>query len=342
MHDFIHKLEKDFGIKLIKSPKYTLGVNSFDLDKDGNVKILCLDGLNLRSLDTLLPISERLNELWLDGCAIEKLDSLKHFPNLTKLGLYGNPIFTSTLESLSFSPKLKELDLGGTNINDTSSLSSLNSLEKLSLNGSDVLVEVKGLKDLHCLKCLNLEFTQVDNVKNVHANENIRFMNLRNSKIKSISGLDRFPNLEELELSSNPISKINGLNEAKSLKRLTLSSTSIDLIEGLQHLTNLEILDLGNNKIEKIQGLETLTELRKLSLNQNKITKVENLENLHNLEYVLLEVNKIVEFDPHFLYNLHSPCFISLVGNPIETLNFPIPDHIEIQFETDYWMPKGL
>lgn len=345
MIDFIRRLEKDYEIEIIRSSERIPFKNTFDLHEDQKIKSLFLYGVNLKTIDVLTPIAEQLDELWIQDCGIKNLSSLKHFINLTRLCLDSNPLALSTYENICYLTNLKELKLEETTIEDTSLFNRLINLEKLYLGFCNHLIEVNGLEELDFLRHIDLRHSKINTIKNIHLNSNICSMNLKNSGIQKISYLDQYPNLSILELAGNPISKIEGLNTLKNLKRLILSSASIENIQGLEELTNLEVLDLSNNlysNLDKITGLDTLIKLKQLNLNENRITKVENLDNLINLEYLLLECNNINEFDPIFLYNLQSPCFISLVGNPIKKIPQPIPDNITIQLEIDQWMPKGL
>ncbi len=345
MLDFVHKLEREFETQIIQSKEPNRWQNTFDLHEDGSVKSLFLYEVNLNNLDILVPISEQLQELWVQDCGIQNLSSLKHFGNLTKLCLDSNPLSLSTYENICHLTRLKELKLEGTTIEDTSLFSTLVNLEKLYLGYCNNLLEINGLEKLHFLKHLSLEFSQINTIKNIHLNSNIDSMNLKNSGIQKISDLDRYPNLSILELAGNPISKIEGLSTLKKLKRLIISSASLENIQGLEGLVNLEVLDLSNNmytNLDKITGLDTLINLKQLNLNENRITKVENLDNLINLEYILLDANLISDFDTSFLFKLRSPCYISMIDNPLKEIKEPIPNHVEIQFDADHWMPRGL
>ncbi|NRA93468.1 MAG: leucine-rich repeat domain-containing protein [Psychroserpens sp.] len=342
MIEFIRKLEKDFDTEIIRSSEYSHRINSFDLDKYGNISSLYLYGISLRNVEMLLPLAEQLSDLSLEDCDLENLDAVKYFSGLKKLDLCFNPITTSTLESLGFLANLKDLRLDYTDIDDTSPLAILTSLEELHLSNCIDIEKVKGLEKLDSLNFLNLNSTYIESLENINVHDSIRSISLRDTAVDRISGLDRFPHLLELEITGQSISKIEGLEKSNSLKRLHLSTTCIKVIEGLEHLTNLEILDLHHNEIKKIEGLDTLLNLKKLNLSENEIRRVENLDKLTRLEYILLECSEIEEVDSRFLSNLNSPCYISLVGNPIIELNEPIPDQVEVKFEVDSWVPRGL
>ena len=342
MIDFIHKLEKDFDIQISLSHEPLKGKNTYDVDEDGNVKNLSLQNIKLKNLDAILPFSISLKELSIERCELGNLELLNFFSGLSKLTLNYNPFPAKHIEHLKFLKNLKCLELRGTNIDDTSVLQNLEHLEILDISGTDHLFEVSGLEKLHSLKHIELEFNQINSIEKISAHENLKSLNLRAGEIRHISGLEKFPNLTDLDMASNPITRIEGLDQLKLLKSLNISTTWVTKIEGLEYLINLETLNLHNQDIERIEALNSLVNLKRLNLSENKIRRVEQLENLINLEYILLERNDIREFDSTFLGNLRSSCTISLVGNPIKKLDSPIPDHVEIQFETDHWTPKSL
>jgi len=342
MRDFIKKLEKEFDTQIILSNEH-IWKNYYDVDKDGNIKTLYLDEVDLKDLDILLPIADSLVNLAVVKCKIINLEALKSFTRLEVLSLRSNSLPYSTLEYLSHLKNLKNLDLGGTDFEDTSVLSDLISLEILSISGGNPYREINGLEQLKSLQHLNISWSAIDDIKKINVNENLRSLNIGETDIKRIADLERFPYLEELRLNGSLIEKIEGLDNLHNLKQLFISATQVEEIEGLESLTNLEVLDLSYNEISKIRGLDNLKNLKKLSLNENKITKVENLDHLINLEYLTFEANKIKKFDASFLSNLVSECFISLcfTGNHIKEIK-DIPNNVTIKFEDDYFVPRSL
>ncbi|MNU71484.1 Internalin-A precursor [compost metagenome] len=342
INNFINKIQNEFGIHLILSQEPLQGKNTYDIDESGNVKNLVLKNFKLKNLEAILPVAISLKELSIERCKLENLELLKFFSGLSKLTLNYNPFPSKDIENVKFLENLKCLELRGTNIEDTRVLQDLQHLEILDISGADHLFEVRGLEKLDSLKHLELEFNQIDRIEKISAHENLKSLNLRSGEIHHISGLDKFPNLTSLDLSSNPIAKIEELDQLKQLENLNISTTWVTKIEGLNQLIFLETLNLHNQEIQKIEGLDYLINLKRLNLSENKIQRVENLDNLTNLEYLLLECNEIREFDSVFLKNLHSPCTVSLVGNPIKEINGHVPDYVKIQFEDPNWTPKSL
>lgn len=345
MDKFIKYLEQKFNIDLIESNERLPWKSSYSKCQDGHIKRLFLYGIELPSLNVLHPISDQLSELWLQDCGIENLKEIVVFDNLKKLCLDSNPIDLSSFHYIGHLANLNELKLEETTIRDTSIFSSLSSLEVLHLGYCKGLKEVKGLQGLSTLKHLDLECSEITSIENIMVSSEIQSLNLRNSGIRKISGLSQYKGLRNLELPGNPINKLEGLGELKELKRLIVSSAMISEIEGVDNLSKLEVLDLSNNiygGLSKIAGLDSLENLKQLNLNENLITKVEGLDGLVNIEYMLLECNRIVDFDTTFLRHLNN-CFISLVGNPIKSINNALlPNNVTIKFEEENWMPKGL
>lgn len=343
MEDFIKKLEKKFNTPIINSKEH-IWENYYDVDEDGNIITLYLDGINLKSLDVLLPVADSLINLGLGRCNLKILRGIKYFTQLEALDLCFNHLHGSTFVNLSHLKKLKRLNLEGTNIKDTSHLGNLTNLEMLFIGFSKRLYEIKGLENLNSLHYLDASYSGINNIENINANENIRSLNLARTNLKRITHLDQFPNLEILNLDGTFVEKIEGLETLKNLKKLFISMAGIERIEGLESLTKLEVLDLHLNEISKIEGLDNLTGLRRLNLNENHITKVENLGNLINLELLLLEANEpFISFDTMFFNNLVSDCYIYMRGEKnIAKIRDAAPENVKINYDSDYPWPTSL
>ncbi len=332
MIDFIKKLEQKFDIQLFHEEDSHFTENSYFLDEDGNIKRLYLYEVKLEKFEYLLPIADQLQELSLYACSLKSLDALSFFPNLRKLKLGDNPLVKSSFENLKFAIHLKELILSFTNLKETSFLEDLVNLEYLdvSYNNFNKLNGHENLKLLHTLK---YEYSNLKSIDHISVNENIQCLSLNSGKLTQINALEKYPNLLDLNLGSNPITKIEGLSHLKNLKKLILSATNIRKIEGLDELRKLETLDLSMTELTKIEGLSNLLNLKTLSFLDNKISEVENMDKLTKLEYVLFDSNNIKEFDTNFFKYIHSPCYISMLGNPMKEISEKIPDHIRIDFE---------
>ena len=341
-NDFIKNLEEKSNIKIFSFSDCKEENNFYKCGRDGRITGLYLYEVNLQNLDVLLPIANDLKDLYLEDCQIKNLKSIKHFPNLEKLNLGGNPLLPEEFRELVHLQELIDLDLSRTKIKDTTPIGELLKLKSLTIRGTDELFSVRNLDSLKNLEELDLNFSEIDCLRKISVNENIRSINLYGSEISKIEGVDRYPNLIDLNLGSTAIDKIQELESLKNLKRLHLSSTNIIKIEGLDELKSLEILDLSYQDLDKIQGLDNLNNLRKLNLSENQIQKVENLEGVSNLELLLLDLNEISELNIDVLKGIKTKCHISLIENPIEGLDVKLPDNISIQFESSNWVPRSL
>lgn len=343
MTDFIKKLEKQFGTRIIHSNKY-IPVNHYFSDQEGNIRTLYLYDINLKVLDELLPLANNLLNLGLVQCNLRTLQGLKSFEQLESLKLSLNPLRESTYSHLTNLEKLKKLDVSATNLKDTYFVGSLTNLEMLFVGNTNRLCEVKGIESLNSLYYLDASYSEIDSIKKVDANQNLRSLNLTGNPVEKLTHLNRFPNLEILNLDNTSIRKIEGLDELKNLKELFISDAYINRIEGLEHLRNLEILDLSENQISKIEGVDHLLNLRELSLNRNQITTVENLDNLRNLELLLLEPCKdVIRFDTRFFQSLISECHIYIRGyKDIASIKALAPKNVKINFNENYHYPTSL
>jgi Leucine-rich repeat (LRR) protein len=343
MSDFIKKLEKSFDTQIIHSEKH-IPVNYYSSDHEGNITTLYLDEIKLNELDVLLPLADTLIKLALVECNIRTLRGLKLFANLELLDLRLNRLHGSTFSHLTHLKKLKKLDLSATNLKDTSFVSSLTNLEMLFVGGTNRLCEIKGIENLTSLYHLGASYSEIDSIKKIGANQNLRSLNLEGNPVEKLTHLNRFPNLEILNLNSSLVDKIEGLNELQNLKELFITGAYIKRIEGLENLKKLEILDLCENQIFKIEGLDYLLNLKELSLNKNPIITVENLDNLINLKLLLLDACKnVVHFDTRFFQNLISDCHIYIRGlKDVDSIKALAPKNVKINFDENYHYPTSL
>ncbi|WP_428069559.1 hypothetical protein [Chryseobacterium gambrini] len=91
MTDFIKKLEKDFDTQIIHSNEH-IWENYYEIDKDGNIKTLYLNEVDLKDIDVLLPIADSLVKLAIPYCNVEMLRPLNAFSRLETLDLTGNKL----------------------------------------------------------------------------------------------------------------------------------------------------------------------------------------------------------------------------------------------------------
>ena len=111
MKAFIKKIENEFDIKMIKSDEAIDFENTYTIDKDGNITTLRLQEIPINSLDFLLPISDNLEDLFLQDCEINNIKSISVFKQLKKLDLSKEEIsdLLAFIETLSTPTRRRRL-----------------------------------------------------------------------------------------------------------------------------------------------------------------------------------------------------------------------------------------
>src|SRR4028118_1628679 len=99
-------------------------------------------------------------------------------------------------------------------------------------------------------------------------------LDLENSQIGDIKPLASLTNLTLLNLGYNQISDIKPLASLTNLTQLGLSNNKISDIKPLVSLTNLTVLSLSKNQINDIKPLASLTNLTQLGLSSNEINDI--------------------------------------------------------------------
>ena len=203
---------------------------------------------------------------------IQRLDDIKHFPNLRDLGIrYQESLDISaskslaSLESLYLTNNqikdistiaellnLKRLDLDNNSLTDISAIKGLTNLEVLSLNDNQ-LIDISVLKDLNGLKSLNLHYNQISDIAPLKELTNLEYLYLDRNKIDNIEMLKGMKNLKALGLSSNQISDIGVIEGLVDLTQLTINKNQISDISSLLMLKSLSSLYLDTNPIDTTQ-----------------------------------------------------------------------------------------
>ncbi|WP_109833104.1 leucine-rich repeat domain-containing protein [Reichenbachiella versicolor] len=375
MNEFIKKLNADFKIEIHESSTYD-HIGSFYIeDERGLVTDLHLCDVNLKSLDTLIPIASSLTHLSLENCKVSSIEQLGVFENLIELEIDNNPI--SNFKDLELLNNLKKLVLVCLDIDSTIHLPVITSLTDLSLASNFGFTRIEGLENLPHLEYLDLSGNDDIILDNIPTNYSVKTLKLDTCKLDRIQGLEKFRNLEFLSLYCNSIQKIEGLDSLTSLKKLSLHNNEIRKIEGLEKLELLEELDLSYTEVEKIEGLEKLHQLKELGLAVTNVRTIEGLDHLKNLKVLMLDGNglsqvnelplqnlKILylsknqicdipsnwikmeeihlngncinDVDPKWMSNIVNKCYIDLTHNPIKKIEGKIPDHITVDFNSRY------
>lgn len=203
---------------------------------------------------------------------IQRLDDIKHFPNLRDLDIrYQESLDISaskslaSLESLYLTNNqikdistiaellnLKRLDLDNNSLTDISAIKGLTNLEVLSLNDNQ-LIDISVLKDLNGLKSLNLHYNQISDIAPLKELTNLEYLHLDRNKIDNIEMLKGMKNLKALGLSSNQISDIGVIEGLVDLTQLTIDKNQISDISSLLMLKSLSSLYLDTNPIDTTQ-----------------------------------------------------------------------------------------
>eukprot|EP00258_Populus_trichocarpa_P039909 XP_024455928.1 receptor-like protein 15 [Populus trichocarpa] len=249
-----------------------LGSNSFDnsilssMKGFSSLKLLYLDynrleGLidleeYLSSLETLYLGGNNINKLiasrgpsnlrslWLEnittyGSSFQLLQSLRAFPNLTKLSMGYNDfigrILSDELQNLS---SLQSLYLDGCSLDEYSlqSLGALSSLKNMSLQALNGIVLSRGFLDLKNLEYLDLSYNTLNNsiFQAIGTMTSLRTLILHScrldGRIPTTQGFFNLKNLEFLDLSSNTLSNniLQTIRTMPSLKTLWLQNCSLN------------------------------------------------------------------------------------------------------------------
>ncbi|WP_281321937.1 leucine-rich repeat domain-containing protein [Flavobacterium aestivum] len=335
MKNFIKRIENQFDIEMIKSEEPIDFKNTYTTDEDGNITTLRLQGIPMNTLDFLLPISDNLEDLFLQDCEINTIKSISVFKQLKKLDLSINPL--SNLEGIENLVNLQELDLSATDVDSDSKFANIQYLQNLcslSLDYTEIK-SIQGLEHLKKLKKLNLRKTKIISFEDIEELDNINHIDLTSCFDLDFNrlGLERMKNLEKLNLSCCIVESFEGLKKMTNLKQLLLNSASeIKKIEYLDDLKKLEVLDLSETEISKIEGLEGLSNLTMLNLATNNISKIEGIKNLKNLEYIDLRNNKFSVIEEDSFIGIEKECIVDIGFNDVIDYNIKNPKNIKIVY----------
>ena len=224
-----------------------------------NLEKLTLRNLNIKDMEEIGELSDKLNYLDLYYNKIDKLKGLEDKISLTSLNLGYNNL--KDLEGLENLKNLKNLILNNNQITNITPLSANISLTTLDLKGN----------------------TGIDGNRLNYRGENLKALD----KIGEILDRGGSINLD-----------IDKLGLFTNYKILDLSNQNLETLEGLEGLTELKHLNLTSNKLtledEKSQEiLKSMTYLENLYLVNNNITNIEAINNLKNLKNLYIAGNNI-------------------------------------------------
>lgn len=178
--------------------------------------------------------------------------------------------------------------------------------------GTDKTISINKT-DLDNVKTLNLNNSNIVNIRGIQRFSNLENLNLSNNNIEDIKLVYGLINLTNLNVSGNRISSLYDETEGKGINNLT-NLTSLNLSENklidsnsentsitnnLKDLVNLTNLDISHNNLRYTNGLDNLVNLTNLNLYDNAIFNLIGLQNLTNLVYLNLgnnnEANRTVQ-----------------------------------------------
>lgn len=171
--------------------------------------------------------------------------------------------------------------------------------------GADKTISINKT-DLENVETLNLNNSNIVNIRGVQRFINLKVLNLSNNNIEDIKLVYGLTNLTNLNVSGNRISSLydensgKGLNNLTNLTTLNLSKNKfVDIANGadvsvstkISTLTNLKNVDISHNHIRYTNGLSNLTELESLNLYDNNVIDLDGIKELVNLKYLNLGAN---------------------------------------------------
>ncbi len=214
-----------------KNPGYS-GNGTFQIDQNGQVKIVVLDRCGVSDLSPLAGM--KLMSIDLRECPVPNIAILKGMP-------------------------LVECYLEGTAVDDLSAMEGMVTLKKLYLNGT-VVKDLSPLKNLGIIE-LNLVNTPVSDLSPL-ASLPLQMLWLTDTKVKDIGPLAKCP-LVSLTLHRTPLTDLSPLANSP-LKRLHIGETPVTDLTPLAslQLTRL-VFDYGGIKkgLDGIKAMRSLQEI---------------------------------------------------------------------------------
>ncbi len=295
--------------------------------------------------------------LVINDAAIDSLEDLVFFPNLTELSITVNYSKITSMDGVENCSKLETIYLYGIfNIDDYSSLGKLKNFKNFSKYfGNDYENIINGLKLCENLKMLTLYNVPIDTMSRIsELSNNIEILQLRTCNVEKIKGLDNKINIKNLSLKDNRIKMIDGFKNLVNLTTLDLSDNNITDITPLSANTSLMSLNLkGNTEIdgnkenyvgERLEALNKIGEIldrggtininldklnlftnyKTLDLSNQNITTLEALEGLTELTSLNLSNNKITledEKSKEILGNMDKLKLLNLDNNDIKDIS---------------------
>lgn len=274
-------------------------LNNLSIGENG-ITSLKLNDNAITDLSVLLPLSETLDELYIDNNPISDLSNIESF-NLKTLSVKN--LGLSDVSEIASLIEIRELYIDSNNINSLESLAACENLRIISVNNNSIS-DFKGLEH-------SLELAEV------YAESN---------QINSLTGLDNATVLAFVNLSNNAIQDISILAKSKeTLTNLYVNNNQITDIDALKGCVNLKELYINNNLIISLEPLADCTKLEELSAENNSLVSAAGIKNSVNLKYVDLSDNSIKDSSVfnNIVQNGFDRLSLDLSNNEISSLNLP-------------------
>jgi len=153
---------------------------------------------------------------------IHNLDALKHFKNLTYLGLgfavlnADDPTAAIDISPLAGMTKLESLQLGGLVIDDLSIVANMPNLMSLTVFGGNRLTDISPLASATNLEALTLRGNRISDITPLSGLTKLRYLDLQDNAISNVMPLTGLTSLNRLFLMNNPIDDYSPIREIRS------------------------------------------------------------------------------------------------------------------------------
>lgn len=215
--------------------------------------------------------------------AVDTLEDLIAFPNLTELVLSNQNI--TDISPLAESP-VKRLSLHGNDISDIAPLESCAYLEELDISGNPVS-DLSPLANCHALWNLNAGATQIENLDDISAIENLSFLWIHDCPLLfDVSALGSMEGLVSLSIRPTNEYALTLIDNLKNLEYLYIwvDDPQITDLTSLSNLSNITLLFVDDPYLTNLHGVESLTKLTYLDVRTPLHPDLSPLQNLRMLE----------------------------------------------------------
>ncbi|WPH01951.1 leucine-rich repeat-containing protein 40-like protein [Acrodontium crateriforme] len=231
---------------------------------------------------------------------------LRRLERLTSLNLTHNKLENSALDVIVQISSLRDLKLGNNSLsgNLPTSIAQLKQLERLELQENRLLGLPEALRELVCLKVINVASNQLTALP-MEAFQQLPLIELdvsRNMLISSLfplGGVSSHPTLQTLNVANNSLAALT-FAETLDLPRIQLLNISNNQLRNLPPVsgwTGLITLAAADNKISDFpEGFTTLQRLRNVNFTSNDFRQLDpEIAYMSGLESLIMAANPLRE-----------------------------------------------